>query len=397
MFGVVLTERDLVLLICIAAATRLGPRQSQHSGPHSILIVFVWFAAVRGIVAVAEHGKHGVFVDLQGLLYLALLPGIVRYGAVFGWEAIARFLVRAAYCAAGISILLYLGVLAHLIRADGASVLGVVTLSPRLSRPGGEILIPFAIVASPIRQRLGSKAEYRVGWLLLMGELICSQTLTLVIATLVGSAFYLVITLVRGPGGVSKILPLLSGLVIAICCLAAFRAIAPDPYRTLTARFNFDQRVQTDTVTYRKLEQADVERKWLHGSSSDQLVGPGPGSQIEFSLHGLLIRKNDTHDSFLTIGLKFGYIGFGFYIATIGGLIVAFARRGEVGASVASGVVATAVTSTTSPLLTYKSGWAFLAFLVSLCSLMGRSRGAVQTLTESDRTRFSRGNIVRST
>jgi hypothetical protein len=370
-FSIAFTDRDAALVIAVCAGLLVPGKRMVVSRSASLLLLFGLWALLRGAAAVAEHGKHGVFVDMHGIPYLLVLPGMFRYGQEAGWKSVCRFLFRVAYLSGAVGLLLYCCNLAHLFHNNMSNALAVTQVSPDLARPGGEVLLPFAIVASPLRHAISSRREFRYGSLVLGGALICSQTLTFAVASLAGLAFYLVLAAARAPHGRHYLGRIVRWMVLAGVLMAGIGIAYPSSYHSLTRRFNVGARVDTDSVLYREVQQKATIDEWLHRSLETAFLGAGPGSQVVFVFNGVDVVTNDTHDSLLTIGLKNGVVGELLYAGVLFTLVLEFARFDEpvIGVSLAAGVVATVVMTVTAPLLTYPSGWAFLAFLVAISRL----------------------------
>lgn len=299
--GFSVTEMDALVLVSLLAGARLHAR-----GPSARIPLYYWaaFLAWPGwFVVRAALPQQGMvsfaspFVDLHMLLFYLFVFPVYELVRVRGFTWAVNWLAYLAYIACTISIL---GWIAGGIGAleMGESALLNLSPGPLVSRPGGEVLLPILAVLLVFgKAPLALRSRFLSG-ALLTGEILASQTLSIVLAALCGVVAVILVDWRSTKTGTRLLLVLM--LPAALLLLSG--ALGGD------SRFNLGQRSGENSAQYRVTE-VDTVAQIIARQPTVLIVGTGPGSIVEFAGAAIHEVKRDTHSVFLTTTLKTGLIG----------------------------------------------------------------------------------------
>jgi len=371
-----LTEIDLLPLLATIAAVRIptAPGVRQKTSTLSWLALLAWpiWYLLRTLLPHASSSAYfgSVAVDLRSVsMYLVFIPiglYVHRRGAVAG----IKLVCYGAYVACAIAIAAWL--LLTLGFVDPARTTFVNFLSISDVRPGGELLIAVTAVMLLLGQAPLAFGSRVLSVLLLIAEVLVSQTLSLALAIAAG---FVVASLLRW--GSFK----LSHKLLAILAVLAFAGIA---FGGLSgdSRFNLASRIGEDSAQYRVTELEVVARE-LSANGLSSAIGVGPGSVIAVNnpyTHAVDL-KRDTHSLYSNIVLKTGLTGLAlFLVPMVLSLRQLIAAKTLLSRAIAGSLVAVLVLSLTVPFVWTAGGFSGLAILYVVAANLATSR------TETART-----------
>ncbi|BCW79806.1 hypothetical protein NicSoilC5_18250 [Arthrobacter sp. NicSoilC5] len=203
-----------------------------------------------------------------------------------------------------------------------------------------------------------------MSYLLLVGEILASQTLSIVIAAAAGALIALLLNW-RALTSLKRTLVTVALIAGAIAALGGQQTTGLANADT-TARFNVAERLGQSSVQYRVVE-ADTLDRIYNQDPLVVLIGTGPGSSVSFNDSAIHQVKNLTHNAYNNIILKSGYLGLicfvsGFFILSLRLL----STRERLRRSLVASLVAVAVLSVTVPFVSTVTG---LCGLLWLCAV----------------------------
>lgn len=357
--GIHLTEVDFLPLIAAVAALSLRTTTSKDTplslGTWIVLLAWpAWYVVRFALPQLGSVQFGSPFVDARNAtMYVALLP-LAIFILRRGWQAGLRLICYGGYIACGIAVvawvLLVSGVLAP------TTTTFVYFLSINDVRPGGEILVVVLAVLLAFGKAPLAFGSRALSIVLVVCELLVSQTLSMFIAIVLGIGF----------AALSQWHSLSFGKrFIAVAMTACFAVVAVGGIAA-DSRFDLASRISQDSAQYRANEFGQV----VGVLSNDLMVtaiGTGPGSVLPVVdlYNGLTDVKRDTHDSFANIAFKSGVIGLILYLMPIALAVIRLLRtRRPVGRTLSAAFVAVCVLSVTVPFIWTASG---LTALMLLC------------------------------
>lgn len=354
--GFHLTEVDLLPALAMLAAVR-SPSSAERFrlAPISWFFLAIWpiWYALRFLLPTIGADVGSAAVDARNFsMYLVAFP-ITIYISKRGPSAGVRLLAYGGYLACGIALGAWLLLMAGYLKPALTSFVYFYAVND--VRPGGEVLVVilavmFALGKAPLV--FGSR------WLslsLILGELLVSQTLSMVVAIVTGVAAGTLLRW-RTLGGGKKVA---AALVAAIFVALAVGGVAQG------SRFDLQARIDEASAEYRGLEFDQVTSA-ITASPLSIAIGNGPGSVISVPnvyTHEVDV-KRDTHDVFANIAFKSGLIGLVLYLALFGHAILSLMRsRSTMRKTMPAAFIALIVLSVTVPFLWTASGASALILL----------------------------------
>lgn len=340
--GLALTEIDVLIALTLVSALKLRGHGAIKANTPGLIAVAVWplWMLVRSSMPMSGPVIPGSsLVDLRYLEVYLLAPAVAQMCAHLGWKRVLELLCHVGYLACGIAIVAWAAFMAGLVPAGEYSLVHLSGSAARDVRPGGEILIPIVAILC-IRglapKLLGSRL---LPVLLIAGEILVSQTLSLALAVGVGIGITTVLTWRK------------TNLAVRVLCvvgLVVFAFVASGQVSS-TSRFNLSERIGESSAQYRFSELATVQTV-LESDFSTAALGAGAGSQVVFS--GPLVNeiKRDSHNVYANVALKSGLIGLALYLMPFGIICLRLIRRKTPDAlGLFGGFAAVAVLSFTVP------------------------------------------------
>ncbi|MET3175519.1 UNVERIFIED_ORG: hypothetical protein ABIB52_003386 [Arthrobacter sp. UYCu721] len=351
--GFSISEVDLLLLLALVASCRIprklgAPEIRSRVGDWAPILAWpTWLLARAGLPQLGNVLFASPLVDLRILTaFLAIIPLWVL-ASRRGGDALLKLICYSAYIACAIAVAAWSLLKLGLISAGSYPLVNIASGAAHDVRPGGEILIPvlaLLLIFNKAPIVLGNKLA---SFALLIGEILVSQTLSIVIATAAGIS----VALLLNWNNVSLIR---RALIVFLLVGSAFSALAGGGASgtgdaDINSRFNLSQRLGQTSAQYRVSETAT-----LGGIYREEplvlIIGTGPGSLISFNDGVVNEVKDLTHNVYNNLVLKSGILG---AILFFGGLLACIARlipRADVlGRSLAGSFAAIAVLSTTVP------------------------------------------------
>lgn len=343
--GISVTELDALILLSVIAATSLRGKESRPGEESKNAVVgalLLWPAwlILRALLSVVEaNGGASSFFDLRAAFpYMSIIPALAllrKYGKPY----LMRVLCGVGYGAAVIAITVKMAVV------FGYSLPAVSSLwliDSLVVRPGGELAVVILAATALTGNAPWILRSRLISWILILAELAISQTLSIVIAILLGWILaYVIGGSRRGATGRWPQLVSIVGVVLVVAWGGWWGG----------SRFDLPARLSEDSAGYRFNEATAV---WAEVNESPVtfLAGLGPGSQYSFvnPYSGVEEVKGDAHDVYLYVWLKTGLIGVMLYLApTLIALVMARRRRdGESSATIAR-VASVAVVAVSVP------------------------------------------------
>lgn len=363
--GVSVTEVDGLILIGLLACCRIpkkAPPIHQRSKAASWWPLLAWplWMVVRSLLPRVGDVLFGSpLVDLRILSAFVVLIPLWVVASRRGGEILLGIAAYSAYAACFTAVTAWgfarLGILAP-------GEYWFVTLSGGAAndvRPGGEILIPILAVllvfnAGPLllNSRILSGG-------LLIGEILVSQTLSILVAVVVGLVLGLILNW--------RYLPSIKRILICACLTGcAVMALGIQGPSTVsnadaTARFNLVARIGQSSAQYRVIEANTLERIY-RADPMVAVIGTGPGSSVSFNDTAVHEVKNLTHNLYNNIIFKSGAVGL---LAFIGGYFLIsirlLSRPGQLRRSLVASLGALSVVNFTVP---------FASTVPGLCGLL---------------------------
>lgn len=367
--GVTVTEIDVLIIFGIFASChiRKKSREPLHDTLSMWLPILAWpiWMLVRTLMPQIGSVIFGSpLVDLRVLsAFFVLIPMWILASRV-GIDFLLRVGVYTAYAASAIAILALVLSRVKLLAPGSYLLVNVSAGGAGDVRPGAEVLIPIVIVLLIVGSAplvLGSRL---LSYLLVVGEILASQTLSIVIAA-AGGALVAVLLNWRSLSSLKRTLVTVALIAAAIAALGGQQATGLANADT-TARFNLAERLGQSSVQYRVVE-ADTLDRIYNEDPLVVLIGTGPGSSVSFNDSAIHQVKNLTHNAYNNIILKSGYVGL---ICFVGGFVVLSLRLlsnpGPRRRSIVASLVAVAVLSVTVPFVSTVTG---LCGLLWLCAV----------------------------
>jgi hypothetical protein len=354
------TEVDLLPILALVAALMIPkaenlPGYQIDFGAWFLLLCWpLWFATRFALPTIGNVAVTSAAVDARnGTMYVVLIP-IAAYVIRRGPESAVRLLAYGGYLACMIAIVAWVLLMTR-------------TLKPALTafvyfyawndvRPGGEILVVmlavlFLLGRAPLL--LGSRV---LSFILIGGELLVSQTLSMVVAIVLG----VVAATIFQWRKISFSRKALASLIAVLFFAIAIGGIAPG------SRFDLSARYDEASAEYRATEFDEV-RTALMSSPLSIAVGNGPGASLpvlDVYTHQYQL-KRDTHDTFANIALKSGIFGLFLYLLPLGYAIMRLLQAGgRDERTLAAVVVSIILLSVTVPFTWTASGLTALMLLV---------------------------------
>ncbi|MCD9154520.1 hypothetical protein [Aeromicrobium duanguangcaii] len=361
--GATVTEIDGLIVLASVSGLVLRARRGRLEHHGSLLLLMLWptWFVVRTLVGPDAEGFIQVapLVDLRYVAAFAIAPAVRE--ALLRTPNPQRVLVSAicwlAYIACALAIagrlLLELG----LLEPGRYSLFLVGVDATKEIRPGGEILIPVVLVFALRGDAVPVLGRRWIPFALVASEIVLSQTLSLLIASVVGVAFAAGIA-GRGTTLLSRlgaVLALVVGVVLALGVVDA------------GGRFNLSERVGQESAQYR-FHEIDVISDRLRDDPTAMLIGAGGGTMIQFD--GIGEVKRDSHNVYASIAWKTGLVGLALFLLPFLAAAARARRRGRLGGSVMGGFAAIGVLSFTVPFAWTASGLVGLSLLVVLSEFL---------------------------
>jgi O-antigen ligase len=368
--GFNVTEVDVLILLALVAGSRI-PRRSDTFETRSLfsdwipLLAWPIWMLLRALIPQIGSVLFGSpLVDLRILSSFLLIFPLWAIASRLGGDALLKLICYSAYAACAIAVVAWLMVRLNLVQSGSYPLVNLASGAAQDVRPGGEVLIPILAVLLVFNQAPLLLQSRWLSFLLLFGEILVSQTLSIVIASAAGVALALVMNW-RHTSWAKR------SLIMAFLVGSAFTAVSGAGVSSssdadVSSRFNLAQRIGQTSAQYRV-----AEFETLAGVFRDDplvlAIGTGPGSLVAFN-NGLMHEvKNLTHNVYNNLILKTGLVGL---VLFTGGFLLTFLRHwgksGVLVRALAGSFGAIGVLSMTVPFASTVSGLAGLLGLGTL-------------------------------
>ncbi|MDV8146988.1 hypothetical protein [Arthrobacter sp. B10-11] len=259
-------------------------------------------------------------IDLRILSAYVLLIPIWMIASRRGSTTLIRLICYSAYAACLIAVVAWSMARLSLLGPGSYPLVNIAAGAAQDVRPGGEILMPvLAVLLVFNRAPLFLRSRW-LSFALLLGEILVSQTLSIVIASVAG----ILLVLLSNWHYISLAKRV---IIIALLLGSGFVALSGGGSQNGNAdvgsRFNLTERIGQNSAQYRVAE-AETMAIIYEDEPLVLAVGTGPGSFVSFT-DGLVHEVKDlTHNVYNNLILKTGIVGL---VLFTGGFVFTFCRN----------------------------------------------------------------------
>ncbi|WP_146243099.1 hypothetical protein [Curtobacterium sp. MCPF17_031] len=358
--GVAVTEIDLLPVLALAAVLAM-PRNAKVSGKRvtvgtvALILAMPAWLTLRFIVVPPSGLLHvSPVVDYRNITMFCVVVPIWIYINKLGFAALFRLLMACAYLACGIAILAWVLLMSHLVAPANTTLVYFHAIND--VRPGGELLVLVLAVALLVKRAPLLLGNRLLSMVVVAAEFAVSQTLSMVIAAVVGFVFFTV--LFRGARSTGRVLA-------ALVVLVLFGGVAVGGVAA-GSRFDLGERLGESSAQYRATEFSQLTAA-VTQSPANLVLGEGPGSALAVKnvYSGVVEIKRDTHNTYGNITLKGGLIALVLFLLPFGiGLRRLLKTKNEDDLRLAASLIAVAVLTITVPFVWTAAGLSALVALL---------------------------------
>lgn len=358
--GVAVTEVDLLPVLALVAVLAMS-RDADSSDSRvrlstvALVLALPAWLIVRFLVVPPSGFLHvSPVVDYRNITMFSVVAPLWLYVNKRGFAALFRLLMACAYLSCGIAIVAWGLLMTHVVAPANTTFVYFHAVND--VRPGAELLVLVLAVALLVNKAPLLLGNRLISFGIVAAEFAVSQTLSMVIAAVVGLVFFTV--LFRGRRSAGRVLAVL--VILGLFGGVAVGGVAAG------SRFDLGERLGESSAEYRASEFTQLTAA-VTQSPATLVLGAGPGSALAVKnvYSGVVEIKRDTHNTYGNITLKGGLIALALFLLPIAvGLRRLIKTRDESDLALAASLVAVAVLTVTVPFVWTAAGLSALVALL---------------------------------